>query len=175
MSLICTNCSIIKYAGDEQNGRISDLITKNIGLTWSCIACREIESEKRYKWRQKISWCFLDVRKEFSKLNEQFLTLEIQFLGLKLLSESPRRTISNNYVLILNLWGTHTSHEVHADTFFSPTDVPVETICSPSQEMETSKSLGQPIILDILSLEKKTYRLLFSYCLQGLSLVWRLK
>ncbi|KAH8321870.1 hypothetical protein KR067_007107 [Drosophila pandora] len=128
---LCNNCSHIKCAGGGHNGRISDLITKNIGLTWSCIACREIESEMRTFMKQTRNG-FLDVRKQFAALNEQFLTLETQFLGLKLLSESPRRKIPNNNPMAVNLLGTPASHVIHSDKFLP---------------------IVPPIVLDPLSLE----------------------
>ncbi|KAH8337523.1 hypothetical protein KR067_009452 [Drosophila pandora] len=154
---LCNNCSHIKCAGGGHNGRISDLITKNIGLTWSCIACREIESEMRTFMKQTRNG-FLDVRKQFAALNEQFLTLETQFLGLKLLSESPRRKIPNNNPMAVNLLGTPASHVIHSDKFLTPNTssppiVPVEVIHSPSLPMESSMSLVPPIVLDPPSLE----------------------
>ncbi|KAH8321763.1 hypothetical protein KR067_000464, partial [Drosophila pandora] len=154
---LCNNCSHIQFASGGYNGRISDLITKNIGLTWSCIACREIESEMRTFMKQTRNG-FLDVRKQFSAHNEQFLTVENQFLGLKLLSESPRKKIPNHNPMAVTLLSTPASHAIYSDTFLtpntsSPTVVPVEVIHSPSHLMESSRSLGPPIVLEPPSLE----------------------
>ncbi|KAH8318225.1 hypothetical protein KR067_000410 [Drosophila pandora] len=145
MSLICTakKCEFggcitgDSYLSCWLCNNCSHIITKNIGLTWSCIACREIESEMRTFMKQTRNG-FLDVRKQFSALNEQFLTFETQFLGLKLLNESPRRKIPNNNPMGVKLLGTPASYAIHSDTFLtpntsSPTVVPVEVIHSPSQ------------------------------------------
>lgn len=136
---LCNNCSHIKCAGGGHNGRISDLINKKIGLTWSCIACREIESEMRTFMKQTRNG-FLDVRKQFSALNEQFLALETQFLGLKLLSESPRRKIPNNNLLTAKLLNTPTSHAVQVDEFSTPNILPSPT-CLPTYAVPVPRDL----------------------------------
>ncbi|XP_041449637.1 uncharacterized protein LOC121404368 [Drosophila obscura] len=49
---LCDNVAHIKCAGGGNFGRLHDLISKRMGLIWSCLACREIEAEMRTFMRQ---------------------------------------------------------------------------------------------------------------------------
>ncbi|XP_041449634.1 uncharacterized protein LOC121404365 [Drosophila obscura] len=130
---LCDNYAHIKCAGGGHFGRLNDLISKRMGLTWSCLACREIEAEMRTFMRQTRNG-FQDVRKQFNALNEKFLTLESQFLGLKLLSESPRRKILNNNLLLVLPSGTPASHLQPMDSFSTPSGQPSPMDVHPPSE-----------------------------------------
>ncbi|XP_070072696.1 uncharacterized protein [Drosophila takahashii] len=137
---LCDNCAHVKCAGAGFNGRIGDLISKKVGFTWSCTACREMTDEMRTFMRQTRTG-FMEVRKLLTSMNDKFLAVESQFLGLKILSESPKRKIPNNLQLPANgltttMLSTPTGANImeHSPIYLTPSLPPAHTTPSGSSD-----------------------------------------
>jgi len=95
MSWLCNNWSHIKYGGGGHNSRIRDIVWKRSQYYWACSSCQNITSEMRTFMMQTRSG-FQKVRSQLSVLTKIYGSAESTFLGLTLLSESPRRKFLNN-------------------------------------------------------------------------------
>ncbi|KAH8321874.1 hypothetical protein KR067_007111 [Drosophila pandora] len=122
---LCEDVLHAKCAGFTAS--VTDAISLRSGIHFCCDSCRAAQDEMRSFMRRTKSE-FKELIGGFRKINDQLCALDIQFSSLQLLNESPKRKKSSfSYVLM--------------------------GIPSPSQPMESSRSIGPPIVFDPSSLE----------------------